>query len=152
MALVSQTYRWPDPTTGPYRLEIRLDEIAGRLLPVSWALSGESDGTSPARPLTVRGARKVPWGELTDRLAEDMRRRWAPIIAASTSAQDIAALLASPGGTDRPVLYDDTHWQAVAGVYREAVSRPVVAVAERFVVSRSTAGNWVRRCRQKGLL
>jgi hypothetical protein len=53
----------------------------------------------------------------------------------------------------RPPKWDDTHWERVASVYREAGGRtPTQAVVDAFGVKRSTASAWVRRCRELGFL
>ena len=52
--------------------------------------------------------------------------------------------------------YSPEHWEKVARVYSEAVANhdpaPVRRVAEEFDVARSTARNWVAKCRKIGYL
>lgn len=155
MALASHTYLWPDPDSGPYRVEIGLDDIDGHLVPVRWTIAGEPAGRPDNLPTVALHAtvvRQVRWAEMSDRLGDELRHRWAPIIA-RTKATDVALRLAMPPSRrGRPTLYDDDHWGQVADVYRSAATAPVRTVAERWVVSRTTARKWVERCRRKGLI
>jgi hypothetical protein len=55
----------------------------------------------------------------------------------------------------RTPVYGRLHWQAVAEVYRDALERgeaPTLAVAAKFVVSKSAAAKWVAKCRKLELL
>jgi hypothetical protein len=144
MALVSQPYRWPP--NGPFTLTVSLDNRDGRLVPVRLVIENDAG-------IALSEVRHLPWGVLIQRLSEDMRRRWGPLIR--PHAPDVADALDAPGPSSggRPVLYPESHWLDVATVYASAdPGAPVKAVATHFVVSRSLARKWVERCRAKGLI
>jgi hypothetical protein len=48
--------------------------------------------------------------------------------------------------------WPDEHFQAVAEVYRNADSAPLVAIKDRWNVSRAAASKWVARARELGYL
>ncbi len=65
------------------------------------------------------------------------------------------------GGTDPfrtfeaerpPTGWGDDHYRAVADVYRNASPAPLIAIGERWGVSRAAAAKWVARSRELGYL
>ena len=123
------------------------------------------------RPLSSTVLAKLPFGALKRRAQSDLadaleqvseapERAWDIQTNASRWTDDLEATAArlrdestTPGG--RPLMYDEEHWQQVAGVYRDAAKRgdaPTKAVAEWGQVSKSAAAKWVARCRDLGLL
>lgn len=125
--------RWPDEETGPFVVELELDLIDGivetmcfRIMPVD-----------PKHPVTVSGTtfRELP-----------LRRLVNQLVPVETSPKPPGPPLADE---------DERILRALAAVYlagARATGAPTVAVAEHFGFSRSTAGRWVARARQAGLL
>lgn len=86
----------------------------------------------------------------TKGVSKDQRRRVADI-----ARSQLERLPADAPRQGRPPIYDDAHYEEVAGVYRQAHRRqqpPTAAVAESWGVNRSTAAGWVRRARRLELL
>lgn len=143
--VASKTYRYPEPDS-PGSLTIGVAVIDGRLQPVRITIEGAPIVTGDLR-------RVVPWAHFVDLFITELNHRWGPLITASGGDPEIASALAKPGPRrGRPPLYPEGHWQAVAGVYSEAADRPVVAVADHFMVAPSTARKWVERARRLGYL
>lgn len=141
------TRKWPDRTVGPYLLSVVFAAETDRRIEVrSATVSGVGDRAVPTRTL-----RRVPWGRVVADMLDELRDRWAPLVE-RYQPEVAARLRTSPAPRGRPPLYDDAHWSDVSAVYRSAANRPVVAVAERWQVSRAAARHWVERCRAKGML
>ena len=83
-------------------------------------------------------------------------RQYGTAAAASDYGQFLLAQVKRTKATrSRSVTYGRPHWQAVAEVYRDALEHgeaPTLAVAAKFVVSKSAAAKWVAKCRKFGLL
>ena len=117
------------------------------------------------KPLTASWLREVPLGSLiTDKragLTEAIQRVLKDAELSNRDRQRLSQRAeeyrASRRGNRRGGRkgYPTEHFAAVAEVYREAYvagSNPTLAVAERFDISKSTAGKWVHRARQLSLL
>jgi hypothetical protein len=168
--LAQQRYLWPDPETGPYALRISLNIVNGQLVPTGFEMWGQPPPTEkrwidwggyraalPMAGLEPTFLRKLPFYRIVRALIGELRGRWAPVIARNAhtagAAETLRGIIESQlPARGRPILYPERHWTEVADVYRQAERQPVVAVADQFHVSRSTARKWAERCRQKGLL
>jgi hypothetical protein len=157
---------WPDAHTGPFYVRITIDEMSDKIGVSGFVIFGKMPGLDPtwsgrtvnteAVLVSPRTIHSVPVGALSASLLNELRTRWAPLIAArcqSDGAQRSAVALRNPGPKrGRPPLYDHAHFAEVERVYRGSPGRPVMAVAEAFNVSRWTAVGWVRRARALGLI
>jgi hypothetical protein len=151
--------RYPDLETGPLWVGLHLHRRAGATVLVGLETWTEAPGRArrslgpeapdndelqlwPPRPLHLADLRRLRFRELLDQLFAALRDRdlavnWRP---------------ARPG---RPKVYDDAHYERVAGIYlraRASKSPPVQAVQATWNVSRGTAAGWVAKARAAGWL
>jgi hypothetical protein len=143
------TLRWPHPEHGPLWLRAHWHERAGtgELVGLEvWTETpeqSEQDELVPWPPVRLQREHleSIALGRIMRSLGTALEGQQRPDLAPS-----------SPYGPGRPALYPEAHWRLVAGVYVTAERFPARAVAEHFGVARTTAYEWIRRCRTKGLL
>ncbi len=145
--VAGKTVRWPDEH-GPYRVRVDIAVHGGLLGASRIEISREDDLISPG------DWRRIPVARIIRAFIVELKIRWLPLVERVKSGQETADILrsAAPPKRGRPVLYETEHWQSVAAAYTAAPGRPVVAVAEHFVVSRALARKWVETCRHRGLI
>lgn len=154
------TEQWNDPKWGRWLIDTKWAEVDGRMECVGVEI--RSYGEHPfgehmePRPVSVSMLRAMPLGRLIE-----ARRQWMAAWARGMANDG--------GGISGEQWWNDTaaRWQApkprkgeehhayVAAVYLAAQKRgepPTKAVAETFGYSRSAAGKWVARSRQRGYL
>lgn len=150
--------RWPDDDDGPYHIGLTwsgTEQGRVRLVGVElWAVAPASERVSegPENDLLadLRGA-----PELTARLLHDF-----PLasVAQRTRSQLVVGFEGAPGSelAATPGRYGRDHYEAVAAVYRSAVTQglePYAAIRARWPASKSTIAKWVARARHEfGLL
>lgn len=168
---------WPDPDHGPWHitlhwtlidgraectgLEIRSDRFVNEPHGSQWA-NPEQWHARP-RALTTSVLRGFPLGKIVDETKRSVARwlgSWPDLEPdrqrelRARARQYIASTRKGRKG-GRPPEYGPDHWAKVAATYADAYrlgGKPTDEVARTFRVSRSTASNWVARCRQMGLL
>lgn len=159
------TEQWNDPKWGRWLIDTKWAEVGGRMECVG--VEVRSYGEHPfgeqmePRPVSVSMLRALPLG----RAIEHRRQRMADF--ADEMVDTHAASAASSGEHEQWWKQTAARWQApkprkgeehhayVAAVYLAAQNRgepPTKAVAETFRYSRSAAGKWVARARQRGYL
>ncbi len=173
--------RWPDPNEGPWTLRLTFGIVRDRpaivavevyaadpeairaAMPKRWpglALPplGEAPITSTGIriPLAEKLAEYVTTREVRDRLISKAPTLPKPIREqAAKRLRTLERSKPEPRGPGRPPQYGDEHFEKVAAIYTAALrlgDPPTLAVAEDFVVSKSTAAKWIARAREKGLL
>lgn len=139
-------------------VRVTIAEVDGRLRVVGVELWGIEPPADPrwivwgnhlrtATPITPAELR-LPITRLADEAVEELRDRWAGLIARSISpeaARGPLDALGAPGRRRGRVGYGPEHWEAVKAVAEANLTGTARAVAEHFVVSRRTAQEWVRR-------
>ena len=167
---------WPDEVKGPYRIEIHLAIIRGRLECVGLLighLAGWPPDEDPSKAKELAEPRPIPASllrqiSLPDLIGDD----FLPIILADEAASDPAqwlegyqdtpqraaralASLEARGARRGRKGHPPEHFVEVAAVYRDAYRfrrPPTQAVADHWTVSKSTAAKWVAKARDRGLL
>lgn len=153
---VSWWTRYPDVDTGPLWVGLHTDERGGRCAVVGVEVWTQPPGAArtdvgppedlveqlgrTAPPTLQRQHLELPLARLVGAMADDI---------AGMDLELAGLLRASHVGPGRPSLYDQAHYERVAGVYLREGS---AAVATEWAVSPATARGWVRQCRQLGLL
>lgn len=177
---LGQPILWPDPRLGPWWVALKWVKIGSSVECVGVELwngvhPAEDTASSPGievqlldgcqpGPIGTTELRKLPLSALI----EDRRRSATTLFRALGDAVAPASLEEERRyrrGADmveqkkshlgRPRQYDDSHYAEVASVYSEAWQQgadPTSTVARKWVVNKSTAAKWVRKCRDLKLL
>lgn len=159
--------RWTDSAGNDWLYEFDWRVIRGRAVPIGvhlWSKKksgGEAEGETPLTATTVR---EFPTGgtlALDRKINARLQKAFAKALSDPRYARERRRRIAaaeqweeSQAGKPGPKKYGAAHFREVAEVYLDALigGKPTLAVAERFVVSKSTAAKWVARARQIGLL
>jgi hypothetical protein len=143
-------------------LSARYDDAVGRYLVASIAVETE-DG----HEVTGEALRKIPVAKIArEGLGAALRRTLFPVVLVASSDEDSGSAaddlqssvsIRSDGGSERDVtwLVRESKLRTIARVYRIALligDAPTQAVAQYLDVPRSTAGRWVMRARDRGVL
>lgn len=157
--------RWPDPSEGPFTIELTYAQQGGRTRCVGLQLTAVASGAE----ITTEVLRKISLADLMEldlakqlRKIEEVLAKWgsqAPAFQSERWRQKAAELQSAtqnPTRRGRPPLPDD-HYETVAAFYSLAcqapgVRNPTGRVAEKWHVSPAAAAKWVRTARQKGYL
>lgn len=145
---------WPDEEAGPYLLAITLDGVGDRLevvgvemwgcepVPASWERRSPAADPQPITSVAIR----LP----LDRVATEAMR------LIPTPRRTERPQPPKPSGRiGRPPTYGKSHFGEVAAVYNAALAarqNPLAELSARFGISKTSAANWVSRCRILGLL
>jgi hypothetical protein len=169
---------WPDEDEGPFRLRlywgivddrvecvgIELTSVHNpdveepfRLSPPEWDPTPEAITSSLLRRLNISGIVEQTKAGIADFLEHEMTTRPDRFPDSADLEEQVAQLrrLRNQAAPRRRRGYGPDHYAAVAGVYQRAYQRhepPTLAVAEEWVVSKSTAAKWVASARRLGLL
>lgn len=171
--VTQETLVWPNPDGAlqPYEATVAFGNFDGRadVCDLTISVRWHQDRGWLAPPLGSKSLRGLRWGGMFAAARKsaqgwpDPYRRWAahPRVQADPEfdleglaflEKEATLIDRTFQGGGRPPRYDIDHWREVARVYSEVSRHPTKAVAEHFHVSRSTAGDWVAKCRKEGLL
>lgn len=149
--------RWPDPDDGPLWVGVHVAGRAGVSAIVGLEIFTEPPfqaRTDPGPAADVLGE-AAPWPPTALRASDVGSVTIGDLVDRYLAQERSGVDLAGTGRRGRPRTYGPHHWQRVAGCYRQAVEEgraPVVAIAERWKISRSGADKWVARARREGAL
>jgi hypothetical protein len=152
---------------GDYLVRVTIAEVEDRLRVVGvefwgidppteerWTTWREHLETTAAITPTVL---RLPITRLADEAIEELRRRWAGLIARSLTTEAAGKALEAlerPGRPQGRPGHGPEHWRAVRAVVQAARTggeRPATAVAKAFVISERTAQEWIRRASQNAV-
>jgi hypothetical protein len=171
--------RWPDPDTGEFVVDVELGKVPDEL-GVGWHLDAVRVClSSQTRAVTTTVLRRVPVWTLVREVIETQvkpahdRDRNNPPLAYTFPPEEVPAFLkrrdahfeevgthlrineAAERRTGRPRSVTPDFLREVAEVWsaaRELREDPRAAVANRFGAAPSTAGRWITKARDAGLL
>ena len=159
-APVRHSIPFPDPSHGPWVVEIDFGLLRGRIECVGFAM--RASGGEPAEPMTTALLRQVPLGKLISRARDDfdddlfalvkpmLPRGFGQTLNAlrDVGLGPLAVEHKGPGRKPK----QRSHFEEVTKIYLLGQDSPTKAVSEHFHVSRSTAANWVRTARGYGFI
>ena len=154
---VRRSVAFPDSTIGPWKLEIELGAVSGRVECVGLEVKPLRRPSS--EPLTVTTIREMPLHSLMQeqRLesSDDFLKLVGIELPAKVGSLGDAGLgilgIERPRQAGRPeVALDDI--EKAAKVYLAAPTAPRKAVAKELGIGESTAAKWIQRARKLGLI
>lgn len=156
---VSVERQWPSSQRAKWTVTLEFGFVAGRVQCIGFSVRS----TLVSESFTPALLRKIPIRKLIDEVLDNPTRELVQL--AGLPPFNLLTDLASAGlealrrpksrakaERGRPVVYGSEHYARVAEIYRASSRAPTQTVADEFDVNRTTAANWVRRCRQLGLL
>jgi hypothetical protein len=158
LSQVTRSQPFPNPSAGPWEVEVRFGVVQGRIGCVG--LEIRPLGGTPLEPLSATIVRSIRLRRLiADALVDagpDLQRLAGVRRKYGASLGDMRKVGLGPLADDRkrpgPKPKDRAHYEQVAEIYLSAPDAPTKAVAQRLHASRSTASKWVAGARQRGLI
>lgn len=175
--LIQSIRGWPHPATGPYRIEIHLADIQGRIECVGLLIGHLADWPPDKvpynlleytpQPIPASLLRQIPLLDLIEESIEIQEGKFAHWAATDPAewlkghqdtpewAAEAIASINARGDRRGRKGHPPQHFVEVAAVYRSAYrlrEAPTQAVANHWSVSKSTAAKWVAKARDRGLL